>query len=48
MVADVIKEYGKIDQLVNNAGRLTYNPIESYTMEQWMDVINCDLTGPCW
>ncbi len=45
-VAEIIKEFGKIDQLVNNAGRLTYNPIESYTMDQWMDVINCDLTGP--
>ena len=28
-VAEIIKEFGKIDQLVNNAGRLTYNPIES-------------------
>lgn len=46
MVADIVKEFGKIDQLVNNAGCLTYGPISEYSMEQWLKVINTDLTGP--
>ena len=46
MVSEIVAEFGKIDKLVNNAGRLTYGPIESYTKEQWMQVIDTDLTGP--
>lgn len=46
MVSEIVAEYGKIDMLVNNAGRLTYGPIEEYSFEQWNDVIQTDLTGP--
>lgn len=45
-VAEVVKEFGKIDILVNNAGLLNYGPLEEYSYEQWMAVINTDLTGP--
>ncbi len=40
-VAAVVKEFGKIDQLVNNAGILRYGD----ALEDWEKVINVNLTG---
>jgi gluconate 5-dehydrogenase len=44
-VAKVIAEFGKIDILINNAGRLNYGPLAEYSLEQWCEVIDTDLTG---
>ena len=49
-VANVIKAYGQIDVLINNAA---YNPIttetqapfEDYTLDAWQKVLDVDLTG---
>lgn len=40
-VAAVVKEFGKIDQVVNNAGILRYGD----SLEDWEKVINVNLTG---
>ncbi len=41
-VAAVVKEFGKIDQVINNAGILRYGD----ALEDWEKVINVNLTGP--
>jgi NAD(P)-dependent dehydrogenase (short-subunit alcohol dehydrogenase family) len=43
--AAVIERFGKIDILVNNAGIGMLAPAESMTDEQWMTVLNINLTG---
>jgi NAD(P)-dependent dehydrogenase (short-subunit alcohol dehydrogenase family) len=45
-VADVtIKEFGRVDILINNAGTSWGAPAESMTLEQWNKVIETNLTG---
>lgn len=44
-VAKVIKEFGKIDVLVNNAAVLYKGPIEETTPEIWDSTININLKG---
>jgi Dehydrogenases with different specificities (related to short-chain alcohol dehydrogenases) len=41
-VAAVVKEFGKIDQVVNNAGILRYGD----ALADWEKVVNVNLTGP--
>ncbi len=43
LVADVLKEFGKIDVCVNNAGISKDNLLLRLTQEQWDDVINVNL-----
>jgi 3-oxoacyl-[acyl-carrier protein] reductase len=45
MVSEVIKEYGKIDVLVNNAGITSDSMFKSMTEEQFDKVININLKG---
>lgn len=45
MVGRVVKDFGKIDILVNNAGVLNYGSIEDYTVEQWNQALDVDLTA---
>lgn len=45
LVADVIKEFGKIDAFVANAGRTADSGILDGTVEKWNEVIQTDLNG---
>jgi 3-oxoacyl-[acyl-carrier protein] reductase/pteridine reductase len=41
-----IRELGKIDLLVNNAGMFETMPLESITVEQWDAMLNTNARGP--
>jgi len=45
LIADVIKEFGKIDAFVANAGRTADSGILDGTVEAWNEVIQTDLNG---
>ncbi|KAF2801590.1 mannitol dehydrogenase [Mytilinidion resinicola] len=45
LVADVIKDFGKIDVFIANAGKTADNGILDATVEQWNEVIETDLNG---
>jgi sorbose reductase len=45
LVADVVKEFGKVDVFIANAGKTADNGILDATVEQWKEVIETDLTG---
>lgn len=45
LVKDVIKDFGKIDVFIANAGKTADNGILDATVEQWNEVIDTDLTG---
>jgi NADP-dependent 3-hydroxy acid dehydrogenase YdfG len=42
----IIKEYGKIDAVINNAGIDYTKSIEEITYDEWNKVISVNLTGP--
>ena len=44
-VQDVIKDFGKIDVFIANAGKTADNGILDASVEQWQDVVNTDLNG---
>lgn len=46
--AGILDEHGPISVLVNCAGVIARHPAESYTDEDWLRVINTDLTGVFW
>jgi NAD(P)-dependent dehydrogenase (short-subunit alcohol dehydrogenase family) len=45
-VSATIRELGKIDLLVNNAGMFETLPLESITLEQWDAMLNTNTRGP--
>jgi NAD(P)-dependent dehydrogenase (short-subunit alcohol dehydrogenase family) len=45
-VDETIRELGKIDLLVNNAGLFETMPLESITLEQWDAMLNTNTRGP--
>jgi len=45
MVADIQKEFGRLDVLVNNAGITQDRTLAKMTKEEWQRVIDIDLTG---
>ena len=45
MVADTMKQFGRIDTLVNNAGVADFGPIEETTFERWRRVMQTNLDG---
>jgi sorbose reductase len=45
LVADVIKDFGKVDVFIANAGRTADSGILDGTVEAWNEVINTDLNG---
>ena len=45
MVAEMIKEFGTIDILINNAGLQQDAPFQEMTLQQWQTVIGVNLTG---
>ncbi len=44
-VSETIKQFGRIDFLVNNAGVSRHKPIEEMTLDIWNEVIRTNLTG---
>src|SRR5260370_23353037 len=45
-VADAaVKQFGRIDILINNAGTSWGAPVEAMTLEQWNKVVDTNLTG---
>lgn len=45
LVESIIKQYGKISVLVNNAGNHCKKPIEEMSVEDFQNVLNVHLTG---
>ena len=45
VVQGTIKEFGKIDILVNNSGRTWGAPVEEVRIEDWKKVIDLNITG---
>jgi glucose 1-dehydrogenase len=46
LIEETIRQYGRIDVLVNNAGIQKDVPFEQTTIEEWYKIIGVDLTGP--
>jgi 3-oxoacyl-[acyl-carrier protein] reductase len=44
-VEETLREEGRIDCLVNNAGVGTFGPVDELTGEQWREVIDTNLSG---
>ncbi|PEM87621.1 SDR family NAD(P)-dependent oxidoreductase [Bacillus toyonensis] len=47
-VAGIIRRYGKIDILINNAGIRRFNNISKITEQDWQDSIGTNLSAPLW
>ncbi len=45
VVDEVVGRFGRLDILVNNAGMSIRKPPENYTVEEWQQVLNVNLTG---
>ncbi len=46
LVEDVLKAFGQIDILINNAGAAWGAPAEEHPLDAWYKVINLNLTAP--
>src|SRR4030095_6274089 len=46
VIEETIKNYNRIDVLVNNAGVQEDVPLEETTMDLWQKILAVDLTGP--
>lgn len=46
LIDEIVKYYGRIDVLVNNAGIQQEVPFEDTSIEVWQKIIAVDLTGP--
>jgi NAD(P)-dependent dehydrogenase (short-subunit alcohol dehydrogenase family) len=46
MIAAVLRQYGKIDILINNAGVAIAKPILDTTEAEWDEILNTNLKGP--
>lgn len=46
LVAGVVRKWGKIDGLINNAGVTRDRSIAKMSLDEWRDVIDTNLSGP--
>src|SRR6185312_7820169 len=46
VINEIIKDYGKIDVVINNAGIDYTKSIEEITYDEWNKVVSVNLTGP--
>jgi meso-butanediol dehydrogenase/(S,S)-butanediol dehydrogenase/diacetyl reductase len=44
-VRGTVERFGRWDVLVNNAGLMTFKPLEEHTEEDWLRVLHVDLLG---
>lgn len=44
-VATILKEAGKLDAIVHNAGHMNYGPCESFTPEQYLRLYDVNVVG---
>ena len=44
-IAAAVAKWGRLDVVVNNAGRMVFSPIEKLTREDWQKVLDVDLLG---
>jgi NAD(P)-dependent dehydrogenase (short-subunit alcohol dehydrogenase family) len=44
-VGAIVKERGRLDVLINNAGIIAYEPLDELDMKDWMKMIAVDQTG---
>lgn len=47
-INEIIRRYGKIDILINNAGIRRFDEISEITEQDWQDSININLSAPLW
>lgn len=45
VVEEVMREFGRLDVIVNNAGLMTFSPISELTEDKWLSVLRVDLLG---
>lgn len=45
LLAEIVKRFGRLDVLVNNAGIFSSAPVDETTLESWQKVIDINLTG---
>jgi NAD(P)-dependent dehydrogenase (short-subunit alcohol dehydrogenase family) len=44
-LTETLQRYGRLDVIVNNAGRMLFKPIEEQTGADWLDILQVDLLG---
>ena len=44
-VQEVLKRFGRLDVVVNNAGLMQFKPLEELTGADWLRILNVDLLG---
>jgi 2-deoxy-D-gluconate 3-dehydrogenase len=44
-IDETVRDHGRLDILINNAGMSIRKPPESYTVEEWRQVVETNLTG---
>ncbi len=44
-VKGTLERFGRLDYIVNNAGLMTFKPLEELTRQDWYDVLDVDLLG---
>jgi NAD(P)-dependent dehydrogenase (short-subunit alcohol dehydrogenase family) len=42
---ETVRRFGRVDVLVNNAGRVAGGPLDQLTLEKWNDVLGVNVTG---
>ncbi len=45
LIDDVVARFGKIDVLINNAGKALYKPFDEVTDPEWQNLCACDLSS---
>ncbi len=45
MIDKIAEEYGRLDILINNAGRFFYKTVADMTREEWLSVLDVNLNG---
>jgi NAD(P)-dependent dehydrogenase (short-subunit alcohol dehydrogenase family) len=48
LVGETVKQLGRLDILINNAGINIRKPIEQWADEEWRRIVDVNLSGPFW